>query len=283
MDRLLAGAGGTLSLLAYDAAGALADVDGTNAPSSVSVQGSGGTEVLTPAGSRSSAGTYATTIPVSLTTLDLYTVLWTWPSAATRTTQFEVAGSFLFSDAELRAWDPDLTTAAYSAEKVRDARETAEDRFASVARWSFTRRGRREWLDGDGTEELFVAERKLASVTSVAIDGVALSAPELAELEVYENGKIVRPSGWTEGRRNVEILYAFGDLTPPAPVRDAGLRYARHLLAHGPFDDLDRATGLQTEAGFLRISQAAPGGKVGIPDIDAVLADYGRRGAGAFA
>lgn len=281
MDRLLAGAGGTLSLLTYDTSGALADVDGANAPT-VTIRDSAlpaGTLISTIGGGRSSAGTYTCVVPVTYATLDTFTATWTWPSAAFRQTQFEVVGSFLFSDAQLRAFDPELIAATYPAARVRDVREIVEDRFARACGVSFTRRGRREYLSGDGTSSLILDERMMQSLVSVKDAGSAIAATSftLQPHGIIEYTGGLGSFGW--GTRNIEVLYEHGFATPPSDVVDAGMRYARYILVPGANKNDERVTTIQYDTGFARLSVPGRDGFTGLPDVDAVLNRYNFRGA----
>lgn len=270
MDKLLSGAGGTITVSTYDSNGAVADVDATNAPT-LTIRDSAGLTVLTPAGTRTGAGAYSAVIPVTLTILDTYLVTWTWPNAATRLTAFEVVGSFLYSLAEFRAFDPELANATtYPPARVRDIRETVEERFAQTANVSFTRRGRRESRDGDGSELLVLYERQVLRIVSLSVAGTITTA-----FEAYPDGRVVLTSGvFTSGLGNVDVLYEHGYDPPPAPVVEAAKRYGRELIVKGAFDDMARASEIQTELGVMRITHADSAG-LGIPEIDSVLARYG--------
>jgi hypothetical protein len=273
MDRLLSGAGSTIQVLTYDTNGALADVDGVNAPSVV-VRDSAGTSVLTPTGVRDSAGTYHAVIPVTQTILDLYTVTWTWPSAAIRTTQYEVVGSFLFSDAQLRAFDAELVAGTYTPAKVRDVRETVEDRFSRACQVSFTRRGFRELFDGNGTCSLFLRQRMAQSLVSVKVSGTSIA---VGSFTLYPYGKLEYTNcagSFTWGTRNVEVLYEGGFAAVPSDIADAAMRYARYLLVPGANKNDERITGISTDVGFARFSMPGKNAPTGIPDVDVVLGRY---------
>lgn len=276
MDRLLSGAAGTVEITNYDSSGALANA-GTGGSPTAAVLDSAGVAIagspftITPV----STGLYRITIPSTQAVLDTYDVTWTLPDSSTRTSRFEIVGSFLYTISAFRAFDVALAnTTTYPSVTVRDIREVVEDRFARAGRVSFTRRGQRDYLDGDGSSVLFTSERRLRSVVSVKVDGTTL---DLANLKSYITGKLVLTSGvFNSGTQNVEVLYQHGWEPPPAPVVNAGLVYGRELIVKGAFDDLARATSISTELGLMRISQ--PGeGRVGVPEIDAVLAEYGWR------
>lgn len=280
MDRLLGGAGGTLDIFNYDANGALADAGAGDG--SAQVRNSAAVLVGTFPASNIDTGQYRIALPASLTALDVYDVVWTMPDTTTRETRFELVGSFAFTIASLRAFDAELADAvAYPAQAIRDVREQVEDRFAQAAKLSFTRRGRRETLDGTGREFLYVSEHRVNGVASAAIDDEAV---DLANVVAYSRGKIVLSTGvWTWGLRNVDILYEHGYDTTPAPISDAARRYARYLIVEGVNKNDERITGISTDVGFQRFSLADKDHPTGIPDVDAVLADYGRRSVGAIA
>lgn len=276
MDRILRDSGGEQTLTNYDADGNAADVDGANAPTVV-VTDSGGTVVAGFAPSRTSAGNYKITLPANLDVLDVYSVVWTWPNGQTRRTSFELIGNFLFAIAELRAFDPVLTDEArYTDARLIDVREAVEERMENAAHVSFRPRGFRELLDGTRTEELFVSQRRPIRVVSATVAGTALTAPELADVAVYPGGRLVRRSGsWTANEREIELLYEAGYPDVPAPVHDAALRYARHLAVKTAFDDADRATAVFSDIGGYRLTIAGRDGPVGLPEVDAVIKQFG--------
>lgn len=280
MDRILSGRGGTLPITVYDSNGAPADAGGGNGTAAVTdsagvaVAGSPFTAV------HGGTGVYTVTIPATLQVLDSYTVNWTFPDASTAETPFEIVGGFYFTIAELRATDPVL--AAYSADNCRAVRSAVEDRFEQRTEVAFVPRGQRQVVNGDGTYSIIITPRNyqgspLRSVVAVTVDGVALSAPDIAVLKVTPYGLIQRPSGiWnvatTSNPWNISILYEHGESEPPAPVKAAALRYARHLAVPHAFDD-DRMISFQTDVGIVQQS-VARAGKLGFPDIDSVLDAY---------
>jgi hypothetical protein len=277
VDRILAGTAGNVDLLNYDSNGDLADAGGGNG--TVAVTDSAGVAI---AGSpftatRQSVGLYRFQLPAAITTLDTYNAAWTMPDATTRASRFEVVGSFLYTVKQLQVFDTALANeTTYPPSRVRDIREAVEDRFGTIAQVSFTRRGLREYLDGDGTPVLFATWPMVRRVVSLKIGGTTI---DVANLKGYESGRLELTSGsFTWGRQNVEVLYEHGYDPPPAPVVEQGMVYGRELMVKGAFDDNARASSIQTELGLIRMTQATQG-KVGIPSVDAVLADYGYTGA----
>lgn len=277
MDRILRDAGGQQVLTNYDANGDAANVDGANAPVAV-VTDSGGTVV---AGFTTAApnptGVYTLTFPVNFDVLDTYDVVWTWANGQSRRSGFELVGGFLFAIAELRAFDAVLASeTAYPDARLIDVREAVEERMEKAAHVAFRARGARELLDGSSDGEIFLHNRRPIRVVSASIAGVALSADELADVAVYPGGRLMRRSGsWTAKERQVEVLYEHGYPETPAPVHDAALRYGRHLAVKTAFDDADRATAAFTELGGYRLTIAGRDGPTGLPEVDAVIEQFG--------
>jgi hypothetical protein len=270
VDRILAGTAGTVEVLNYDSDGPPANAgvgDGSAAvtdSAGVAIAGSPFTATNV------STGLYRFQLPAALTTLDTYSVAWTMPDATTRASEFELVGSFIFTIASLRAFDTALANAStYPAAAIRDARELVEDRFERAAGVSFTLRGRREVIDGSGRSTLWLDERLISRLVHVKVSGTVQTG-----VTFDEHGKLT--GSFPAGVRNVEVLYEHGHMPTPAPIHDAAKRYAREMLVKGAFDDLSRATGIQTELGFYRITQAGKERPTGIPDVDAVLAAYDR-------
>lgn len=282
MDRILSGAGGTLSIVLYDSAGAPSDAGGGNGTVAIT-NGAGAAIAGSPfTATHGATGNYSAAIPVTLTPLDTYRAVWTFPDTSTRTTYFEVVGGFLFTVADVLAFDQAL--AAKTAPAVVNVREIVEERFERVAGVSFTRRGTRVSVDGSGTDRLLCNVLELQALTGASIDGTALSAPDVADVSAYPIGLLVRDSGgiWTAGNRNIDLWVEHGYAAPPAPVHRAALTYAKHLLLNRALET-ERATGISTDVGFMRMTIAGRDGSTGLPDVDEVLAEYGRLGAGMFA
>jgi hypothetical protein len=234
-------------------------------------------------------GLYQVTPTASATEiLDVYTVTWNLPDETTRTTEYETVGGFLFTLADLRAFDPNLAdTAKYPAPLLTEIREATEDLFEAptVGGVAFRPKGRRVTVGGDGTNVLVVPDLEVTAVRAAAIDGVALSDEELADLDPTPIGMIFRKSAtWPRGRRNVEVLYEHGLAVTPAPITRAAKLWARYQLVSpsAPLAD-PRASAVFTDVGGYRLTLAGRDGPTGLPEVDAVLSQFGRRQAGGFA
>ncbi len=275
MDEIVRGAGGYAVLRNYDADGNPADVDGTNDPT-VTVTDSSGTAVPGLTAQRTAVGVYRLTVPATLQTLDVYDVLWSWANGQSRRSRFEVVGAVLFELAALRASDPVLADqTAYPAETLAEVRRAVSERFEEWAEVAFRPRGARDRLEADGSSLLVLARSKVRRLISVSVDGSALPSAEVDSLLVFPAGLIRRPDQpWPRGSI-VEVHYEHGYAEPPAPVRRAAMRYARHLLVSGGYDD--RATAMVTDVGSFRLTIAGRDGPTGLPEVDAVLADHSHR------
>jgi hypothetical protein len=281
VDRLLRDAGGEQTLTSYDTNGDLADVNGAEAPTVV-VTDSGGTAVAGFTAARTSTGVYKLTLPGNLEVLDNYSVVWSWTNGQSRRTSFELIGGFLFALAELRAFDAVLANeTTYPDARLLDVREAVEERMERNARVAFRPRGAREFLDGDGGRTLILQHRRPIRVVAASVAGTALTAGELEDLALYPTGKVIRRSGtWGGNEREVEVLYEHGYEVTPAPVHEAALRFARHVAVKTVFDDADRATAAITELGGYRLTIAGRDGPTGLPEVDAVIKQFGVRTPG---
>lgn len=291
MDRILRGVGGTVTLVNYDTNADPADAGA--GPGSAVVTDSAGSAI---AGSpftaaRIAVGTYEVTLPTSLTALDSYTVAWTLPDATTRATSFMLVGSFLFAVKELQDLDAVLADeTAFPVSRLIEARENAEQRFEEVANVSFTLRGSRVLLSGNGRTDsrgdghITTGLQQLQAIRECSIWNVAMGAPELAELVVQRHGTVTRLSAaWPYGTGNVTMLAEHGFVAVPEPVRRAGLLYARTVLLRSALEQSDRATAVFTDIGGYRLTLAGRDGPTGLPEVDAVLDQFGRRNVGSLA
>lgn len=142
----------------------------------------------------------------------------------------------LFSVAEARAFDkgqianvadfPDATITAKEAE-IREWLEKA----CGV---NFESTGHDEWYDGDGSDYLQLKWPEVTAVTSITIDGTALSATQI-DPDDFSSGLAIdterglltlRGGQFTAGWSNVNVVYTAGFTTVPALVKRAALRVA---------------------------------------------------------
>lgn len=250
-------------------------------PLSVAIKDGAGTEVLAAEdASTITNGIAYDAAAAVLPALDTYTCTWTgtvetlakeWSSVV------EVCGGYLFEISEMRAFDSAFVDVSkYSDAKMRAARTAAEQRLERACRVAFVPRARRLVIAGGGMSALHLPDNAVRRVVSLSVDDVAFTVDELAGLDVREWGRVMRDDGLTfeEGAR-IEIFYEHGDDYPDAPVVQAAMLLVREYLVRSALSS--RATVEATDVGFFRVSVAGPDRPTGLPEVDAVIADFGRR------
>lgn len=268
-DRVVRGAACTLELAPVDAGGSPVEPDDGG---TVTVA-AGGREVVT-APAVLSGGRLVCALP-ALGLLDTYAVSWRAPVGGEEwewLTALEVAGAHYFGLDAFRRERPDL--AAFDDARVAAARRLAEDRIEAACGCAFVPRGAREAVVARGREALPLRWPEPRALYAVAVDGAPLAAEEVAALRLHPGGMVLREGGWPDGAL-VTLHYEHGLSPTPAPVRHAAMLLAREYLV--PSDLPARATLLATEVGSFRLSVAGRDGATGLPEVDAVIAEYSRR------
>ena len=277
MIRLVTGRAGTIRITIYDEDGVA--VDPLAAPS-VTVRDGAGTSVSTgTATNADGTGVYTYTIPASVTAdLDSYEATWTYTlggSAVTSVTKFEVCGGHLFEIADLRAEDPTLADdVEFPAEKIRQKRIDAEERFERLARLAFARRAARVRLLGESRPRLILPHSEVREIYALWVDDDVMDLNDPALYVHSEMGVIEHPS-WFYAGAVVDVYYEHGLEETPEPVSRAVRTLAIDYLV--PSGLPARATSQSTDLGEFRVSVASRDGMTGIPEVDSVLADFGRR------
>lgn len=142
------------------------------------------------------------------------------------------------------------------------------------------------------TEEEFWAARQ--SATEIFERNARRSfVQQMGTTETFEGGfvwlnhndvhEVVTP-GWElvsdcqargpEGRATIRYRYGLSEV--PERVSEAVLALAAYYLR--PSATPDRATGESTDAGFIRYTLAGKDGATGLPEVDAVIEQFGRAG-----
>ena len=276
MLRLITGRPGTIQVKIYDEDGVAAD------PASVSVvvRDGSGTQVATGSATESiTTGLWTYTVGNSVTDdLDEYEATWTYTLDAathTQTTKFEVCGGHTFEIAELRAADSTLAdTTDYPADKIKQARVDAEQRFERGAKVAFVHRARRVELISDGRPRLVLPDCEVAEIIAIEVDGEAKDETD-ADLYVHgPEGVIEHPTWWSAGSI-VSLYYIHGIENTPEPVSRAIKTLAIEYLVPSALPA--RATSQSTDRGEFRINLAGKDGTTGIPEVDSVMMEFGRR------
>lgn len=245
------------------------------------------------ASATATTGVYTFALPAGVTgTLGAYTATASYTLSGvsqSREYPLEVVGAYLFEIHELRAYDRAIAvTADYSAEEIRAAREEATSRLERAAQVAFSPRVKRVTLSGDGTDRLLLPDVMVTECVGASVyeevlgadAGEELTATEVLDVEVdTDRGVLVRTDGqvWPAGFRNVVVDYEHGYPTVPAPVKKVAMLLAVESLV--PSGLPVRATSQATDIGDFRISLANldAGRPTGIPEVDAVMGEFGRR------
>ncbi len=116
----------------------------------------------------------------------------------------------------------------------------------------------------------------LTGVGGVAVDSSVVSWTQ-------SDGRVYREGGWTAGRRNVVITGTRGYPYPPPRVGRAALLLAKRFLVDSPHSD--RATSITTEDGTTQflVTAGVRQAVTDVPEANAVIEEYGLRGAFAVA
>lgn len=263
-----------LTATAYDKDGQPAVISGTP---TVTIRDGAGAELVSDT-AEIVEGKLTYDLPVAdLPALDTYSAIWTGEVDGAQEeylTEFELVGGYLFEIHEWREFDPQSYGSAekFPAAKLSGARLEAEQRMEhpKAAGVAFVPRGARERLFGDGTPTLPLTWPALRRVVSVSIDGEPIALEDL----ILRDRCVEYRRGWPRGAV-VEIHYEHGYDRPSGPVRKAAMLLAGEYLEAGALSS--RAVSESTDVGFFRLSIASPGGRTGIPEVDAVIADE-RRG-----
>ena len=175
-----------------------------------------------------------------------------------------------FTIAEFRASDPAFASSTEFPDLAVDAaRAWAEARGEDVMHHTWFERTYTYRDIGDGGLRLFLPHRDLRAVSAVSIDGVALTADELAALVVYPHGMVKRYAGWTY-EAAITVTYTHGDYDPiPVDLKQAMILLAQWAIV--PKNLRQNAIGESTDVGFLRNSYATVDGKIGPLEVDAVF------------
>lgn len=207
--------------------------------------------------------------------LDVYTATFSGAfsgdAARSASTTFEVVGSIPLSVADVRGSDEDLADIVkYPGDEVLAEMQAAWDVMEQGMSVAMVPRGARRTMDGNGSQELVVPELRLRSVVAATVDG---SAVDVSDVVAKDSGAIYNPSGWPSGHGNVALHYTHGWDAPPDPVvRALRLLTIDRLVTRAT---PSRATSLSTDVGAFRLTIAGRDGWTGLPDVDAIIGQFG--------
>jgi hypothetical protein len=280
-QRVLVGVAATIDVTIVDQNGEPADAAGVL---TVDITKADGTVVVTGGATTnpSGVGNYQYALAAQ-SQLNLLTFVWKDGGVARVTTYVDICGGVYFSVAAARAFDTSITTTLANDAKVQAVRREVEDECERITRRAWVPRYRRKTFVGDGTGLLRTGLRDIRTIRSATIyelDGTtntALTATQLAALRVAEWGGITRLDGdvWDAGQ-SIVIEVEYGRERPPSDLQHATLTRLRSRLYMEKTGIPDRATSfVLAEGGAFNLSTPGRGGAMtGIPDVDAVYADY---------
>lgn len=273
MQRVLVGTGASAEVTFY-LNGTPTDTD---SPPTYRVLNGESEEVAAGTGTPTgSPGVYTASLGAAGDQLDNLTVEWSATvggNAATLTQLVEVVGGHIFSIADARRVRPFSSEEAWPEPLLRDMRVLVEQALEDACGRAFVPRYARERIDGWGRELVlgFPDVRRLRKLT---VDGTPLTADELAEVIVTPEGTLYRPSGFPEGRANIEAVYEHGMSAAPGRVPLAAIKVLRQLAVDSPVSD--RAVSLTNEDGTYSsfVVAGVRGAAFSVPEANAVVSHY---------
>lgn len=248
------------------------------------------------------AGHLDATIPVAtLPKYDTYEFIWTGTITSTTVIwveEVELVGGYLFEISDLRTMDRAFAdTTKYPTDALRVVRDAVEEVIegARAAQVAFVPRGARVKVDGSSPDlsraynpilyggdyrGLKVPDFEVSEIYSVTVNGISFSSQDIAAIQVADN-YLWRPAGsaypaWSFGHNNIELHYVHGFARTPKRIRQAALMLAREYLVKS--DIPGRATATSIGDQLFRLSIAGRDGVTGLPEVDAAIDQFGRKG-----
>ena len=273
----------TLSITAYSGETATS-ADGAV---TVGITDAGGAVAVPSGTSTTSAGSGVYTYVLQAQSdLKKLTVTWsgTWGGTAMEfTTTTEVVGNVYATPAEVRALDMIANeSATFPAADLVGAIHYAMSVIDDYCGASFVQRYKRDVLNGTNDQTIRVSEMYPTTLLSASIDGTALTASEISDCALFEDGTIMRKDktwNYTEPGNKVVLEYEHGiGVTAPEDIRWCARTLARYHLLEQVSRIPDRAVQIQSEFGSITLSQ--PGGftrPTPLPDVNVILVKHRQR------
>lgn len=284
VERILRGSPATVTMTFYNGSTAV----NADTPPTVTITKADGTTLTSGTASGPTSNVYSFIIPAQ-TNLNFLTVTWAGAvsgQAVTVTSYAEIVGGFLFSLAELRGFDSQITTTRFPDAKLIEERLSVEAEFEDITKRSFTPRFYREAYADVADGYIVLQKPEAHAITKLTVDGVDRLSWVTANYIRYDP---YDPRALTLTPEALGLLYAtqvtieyeYGLKQVPRKVRDAGIKRAKiNLLGQNSAID-ERATTLSTpEFGTMTLATPGRSGfQTGIPDIDVILSRWSLDGA----
>jgi len=227
-----------------------------------------------------------TSVPAHNAGLINVTVTTAEGTSATATANQYTYTATLFTEAEARAFNNDklADTVKYPLSDIAAAEARIRAQFTDICGVYFVPTTTSEYLDGDGSDTIYVSEFDVASVTACITYATDLTvsetfdATDLLDLAIYPHtGRIVRRQQGTfpVGQNNVYITYVHGYTTVPADIKRAALMVLLTELTYTSVGD--RTTSFSDGNMTFQLATAGRTNQwYGLPLVDSVLARHRR-------
>lgn len=203
------------------------------------------------------------------------TAVWTLTTASgtqTITEKVDVVSCETVSLSEIRTRKPLDNPNRYPDRVLLNARAQLEDELSDRAGVKFAGGEFTVTVDGNGSTELFLPIGRPQSITSVLVDGVALTADQLALVKVdVRQGVLVYTNRWNTGRLNITITGVSGYTSPLGGLSSAMAKGVRYMVVDSPTQD--RAISVSNEDGSTQNMMVAGlrGAIFAIPELNMIV------------
>lgn len=182
----------------------------------------------------------------------------------------------LLASRHVQSLDPDAVVAVF---------DTLEERVERFHGRAWAPRDASVQRRGDGSRSLFVDHVACRSLTAVTIDA---ATQDVADFRLWRNGRLDRDGHRFDHGTQVDVDYSHGADEPPGDLLDAIIRATSQLVAHQSNSRVgERTETLETPGGTIINFAALPdwerGRPLGMPDVDMVVASFGRYARPAIA
>ena len=147
-------------------------------------------------------------------------------------------------------------------------------------------RYQRDVLNGTNSQVFRLTQMFPETLLSASVDGTALSASELSDTALFEDGTIQRKDGvwsYTNPGNKVIVDYEYGSgVNAPNDIRWSARTLARYHLLEQVSRIPDRAISVQSEFGQIQLAQPGMNRPSPLPDVNVVLNRHRHRAPTAF-
>ena len=250
-----------------------------------------GSTVVASGTATTSAGSGVYTYTLAAQT-DLSELTATWSgtfgsNAMEFTTQHEVIGGYYAAPSEIRAMDSiSGETSTFPTADIVKAITWSMDVIDDYCGASFVYRYHRDVLDGTNTSDIQLTHLFPQVIISGSIDGTALTATQISNLNKYKSGVIrLKDDSWTYANPGggIKVNYEAGvSKTPPSDIAWAARTLARYHLIEQVSRIPDRAISVQSEFGNIQLAQPGMNKPTPLPDVNVILNRHRHRPPVAF-